>query len=390
MNWMSYLSVSVYSIGLLVFLCIHALKEHDKVSFSHKAYLAMVSLTLALLVFDIISRLEKQTGIVFAIVNFANAALFILGVLTTSVWLLYVDFQTFQSRRRIKKLLYPLAFLNALDVLFLTVSQFTGWVYYFDNGHVYHRGPLFVLPGCAMFGVVAASTVCVLANYGRIESKYVKSLLFFPLVPFAGGIIQTVVYQVPLSLTGTAIAMLILFVNVQNKSMNIDDLTGVYNRRKMDSYLNEKIGLSSLQKTFSVVLIDMDDFKYINDHWGHIMGDHALRAAASILRSSCTGKSFVARYGGDEFCVVLDSMDASCLEKCVKRIRDNLVSFNNLHKMPYRLDLSIGYKTYDYKAHLRASDFLSEVDELMYQDKRRKKQRVAEQLNHVYAIEPNR
>lgn len=389
MNWMSYLSISFYSIALLVFLCIHAFKERDKVSFSHKAYLIMVNLALALLVFDIISRLENQTGIVFEIVNLANAALFILGVLTTSVWVLYVDFQIFQSKRRIRRLLYPLAFLNVLNILFLMVSQFTGWVYYFDHRHVYHRGPLFLLPGFAMFGLIVAAMVCVLVNHRRIESKYVKSLLFFPIAPLVGGALQTVFYQVPLSLTGVAVSMLVLFINVQNKGMNIDSLTGIYNRRKLDNYLYEKISSSNSKKTFSVILIDMDNFKDINDHWGHVMGDRALRATASILRSSCTYKAFVARYGGDEFCIILDNVDADCLKKCAERIRDNLAAFNDLNKMPYCLGFSIGYKVYDQKARLSANDFLREVDKLMYQDKKLKEHRITAQMNKVYAIKPN-
>lgn len=389
MNWMSYLSVSVYSMALLVFLCVYTLKESDKVSFSHKAYLIMVNLTFVLLVFDIISRLENKTGLVFNIVNFANAALFLLGVWITSVWLLYVDFQIFESKRRIRKLLYPLVILNALNVLLVTISQFTGWIYYFDHSHVYHRGSLFVLPGCTMFAIVVVSTGCILANYDRIESKYVKSLLFFPLAPLVGGVIQTVFYQIPLALTGTTISMLIIFINIQNKSMNIDNLTGVYNRRKFDIYLNEKISCASPQKTFSVILIDMDNFKQINDHWGHVMGDRALRATASILRLSCTGRAFVARYGGDEFCIVLDSMTTSHLEKCVERIRDNVASFNDSNKTPYCLGLSMGYAVYDCKENSSAGGFLSKVDERMYQDKKWKERR-AMQVKKVYAIKPDR
>lgn len=389
MNWMSYLSVSLYSMALLVFLCVYTLKESDKVSFSHKAFLTMVDLTLALLVFDVISRLENKTGLVFGLVNFANAALFVLSVWITSIWVLYVDFQIFESKRRIKKLFYPLVILNALNILFVIVSQFTGWIYYFDRSHVYHRGPLFMVSGCVMFGMVVVSTVCILANYDRIESKYVKSLLFFPLAPLVGGIIQAMFYQMPLALTGTAISMLIIFINIQSKSMNVDNLTGVYNRRKFDVYLNEKISGASLQKTFSVILIDMDNFKNINDHWGHVMGDHALRATASILRLSCTDRAFVARYGGDEFCIVLDRMTTKRLENVVERIRDNVASFNDSNKTPYCLGLSMGYAVYDCKENLSASGFLSKVDERMYQDKKWKERR-AMQTKKAYAIKADR
>lgn len=372
MNWIGYLSMSLYSIILLLFIYKQTINESDRFSLSHRLYVMMLQVAFALTVFDALSRLEQSTGIVFLIVNLSNAALFLLGVFMASVWLLYVDFQVFQDKDRVGKQAFPLILLNSLNVVMVLIAQFHGWLYYFDDKHIYHRGSLFILPGCEMMGIVVAATFLIVVHYKEIDSKYIRPLLLFPIPPVIGGIIQVAFYNIPLVLTGVTLSMLIIFVNVQNQNMNIDNLTGIFNRRKFDIYLNEKINSVSPNKTFSAILIDMDRFKDINDQWGHVMGDHALRAAASLLKKSTARGTFISRYGGDEFCIILDDTNASSLRKQVKKIRENTMAFNQSNMMPYGLSFSIGYREYDDQTRLSPKEFLNEIDDLMYQNKKSK------------------
>jgi len=85
-----------------------------------------------------------------------------------------------------------------------------------------------------------------------------------------------------------------------------DKLTGVHNRRALDERLAT---LMQTHAEFCLVMVDLNDFKQINDTHGHVMGDRCLRTAASLLEQAFRGDDFVARYGGDEF-VVLAETDA--------------------------------------------------------------------------------
>jgi diguanylate cyclase (GGDEF)-like protein len=89
---------------------------------------------------------------------------------------------------------------------------------------------------------------------------------------------------------------------------NIDSLTGLYNRRWIDSYFERLIRRNKDQETcakFSVLLADVDHFKVFNDEHGHLAGDHALRCVADSLKDNIRPTDIVARYGGEEFLVIL-------------------------------------------------------------------------------------
>ncbi len=99
-----------------------------------------------------------------------------------------------------------------------------------------------------------------------------------------------------------AISLLVLFINLQNRQISRDILTGVYNRGQTNKQLLwECRHLSGSDYCLPVLMIDVNEFKGINDHFGHLIGDQALITVAHILRVSCDNQYFAGRFGGDEF-----------------------------------------------------------------------------------------
>lgn len=104
----------------------------------------------------------------------------------------------------------------------------------------------------------------------------------------------------------------------KSKSMT-DGLTGVYNRQAFDDYLGDMIERSQVMKTeFSLLMMDLDDFKSINDTYGHLIGDRVLVAFANKCRNAVRGDDFIARYGGEEFTIVLPG---ASLRNALKKAR---------------------------------------------------------------------
>ena len=167
---------------------------------------------------------------------------------------------------------------------------------------------------------------------------------------------------------------LIIYLNVQNRGLSTDYLTGIYNRRQFESYAKERIKNSSEGKSFSAISIDLDAFKRINDTFGHGVGDEALKDAVDIIKKSIRRNDFVARVGGDEFIVLLDFSNEELLENTVYRIINNAEIFNNENKKPYSISFSIGCATYNPHSKMGMDAFFSHIDKLMYEEKRRKKQ----------------
>ena len=156
--------------------------------------------------------------------------------------------------------------------------------------------------------------------------------------------------------------------------MDTDFLTGLNNRKKLEIYLKEKISTSTEDKTFSAIMIDLNSFKSINDTFGHDMGDNALQVFAKLLNSCLRSNDFIARFGGDEFFIVLDISNRMDLEEIVRRINVCVEKYNESGERPYKLDFSIGYAVYDYHSHMKAEEFQKQIDILMYENKQANKE----------------
>ncbi|AFK85983.1 MULTISPECIES: sensor domain-containing diguanylate cyclase [Thermoanaerobacterium] len=111
------------------------------------------------------------------------------------------------------------------------------------------------------------------------------------------------------------------YFEISKKSIT-DPLTKTYNRRFFDQILHDSIAKSSIEKTpVSLIMLDVDRFKQINDTYGHMVGDTVLREIASRIKSCVRNNDIVARYGGEEFSVILPNLTAEQACVIAERIR---------------------------------------------------------------------
>jgi diguanylate cyclase (GGDEF)-like protein len=214
----------------------------------------------------------------------------------------------------------------------------------------------------------------VLQNRKAIEKKYFYSLLLFFVPPTVGTLLQTFIYGLSYNWVGMALSVLMVYFNIQNRSLNTDYLTGAYNRRQLDGYTKSKA--RSGENVFGAIMFDLDNLKQINDTYGHDAGDDALKDAVSVVRRCIRENDFIARTGGDEFVVILDVQDMSGLEAAKDRIEQGVAEFNKSSSRKYRLSFSYGYSIYDVKSGMQLDEFFKQIDTLMYKDKNEKKTRV--------------
>ncbi len=161
----------------------------------------------------------------------------------------------------------------------------------------------------------------------------------------------------------------------KTKQMAImDGLTNLYNRQYFDQILTQAIAQAKRKNSYlTIVMIDVNDLKFINDYFGHVMGDNVIKAAAAVLQQSVRESDTVCRYGGDELVILLPNTSETEAEIIHKRILENVDKWNEQeNKYPdLKLGLSIGYATACGKEGL--SDILTRADQKMYEDKRRNK-----------------
>lgn len=162
------------------------------------------------------------------------------------------------------------------------------------------------------------------------------------------------------------------FEELLRKYATIDDLTDAYNRRAGFLALEKSLEIAKLKKEpLSVIFIDVDNLKTINDNFGHDAGDFVLRKIADIIRNSIRESDILIRVGGDEFVLVLPNARKQDVEKIVNRIKEALTNIKIDEDM--RIDLSYGICEYnDFEKDLDIEDLIKAADNKMYKMKKNK------------------
>ena len=152
-----------------------------------------------------------------------------------------------------------------------------------------------------------------------------------------------------------------------------DELTGLYNRRRFFVLAEQYLKVAIRAKKRSLLLyIDMDDLKWINDHCGHSDGDQALIDLGSILKKTFRESDIIARIGGDEFVVLLESTDEND-EMLITRLDESIRDYNAKVSQHYKLSVSVGAAHFDPEYPISIDELLSKADALMYAQKRKKR-----------------
>lgn len=152
---------------------------------------------------------------------------------------------------------------------------------------------------------------------------------------------------------------------------NTDELTGLYNRRGFFSLMEHRLQLAKREKCRLMLLYaDVDNFKSINDTYGHHEGDSVLIDIARILRSTYRESDIIARMGGDEFVVFPIGATTDHIDTIIARIQNNLNDYNSANKRDFNLSLSFGVSTFDPEGTRSVDDLLAQADRSMYTYKR--------------------
>lgn len=152
-----------------------------------------------------------------------------------------------------------------------------------------------------------------------------------------------------------------------------DSLTGLYNRMAY-----EKLALPLFQKYMQkkkhlgILFVDADHLKYINDNFGHDMGNLAIRSIASAIHKSCPVGSVCMRYGGDEFVCVIPDFDLPRMHRLEKTILHALEEISDVSRFPFPLEASIGSVIAD-DAVFSLNDYINLADQKMYASKKARK-----------------
>lgn len=364
--------IDIHIFAILICIVIWADIHTQDIYWQHSSRIYLLLLQLCIFSTTLEAATWLLRGQVTQQFNFIfNTLYFMITPLPQLFWSLYVEKQFFWKKGKFHNLLPKLCLPVLISEIMLLINCFYPFIFGADPSGRYYRlwgYPLLMVICYSLFGYTLIRII-----YGRnqLGPNLFWSLVIFHLPPLIGGLLQGFMYGTSFIWPGTALALLIGYINIQNKRLVTDYLTGAYNRREMDRYMSQRIS-GPRSPAFWGILIDIDNFKEINDNCGHVIGDEVLIKTVKLLQSSITPRDFLARYGGDEFFIILNEENTDKIKRTITRIEYNIEKFNQRSNYPFKLSLSLGYDLYDVTHAMDVTEFLKHIDRKMYKTKHNK------------------
>ncbi len=158
------------------------------------------------------------------------------------------------------------------------------------------------------------------------------------------------------------------FIYLQLTTM--DELTNITNRRGFKRLGQHCLDMANRQKTSChLVYFDLNKFKLFNDNYGHALGDSVLKAFAEQMSNTFRSSDVCARFGGDEFIVLLTNTEKTTAQQAIERFSSNLTTISKRLALPYPITFSYGIVTYNTKKHRDIEHLINDADQVMYKNK---------------------
>lgn len=364
--------INIMAIILLGLVSLNAYRRLDRHDLLNKVFLIVSLIIIVQLFFEtatcVINKRQEQWLIPISV--FLHICLFAIAPILTYYWYIFIKNLVVSGEAAVKKSNFVLLVPVIAGIVLTLLSPVYNYVFYIDSSNVYHRGPLYNINAATTYFYIVYGFILVVMNRRRIVKQEFVPLCIFSVLPMIGGLVQTLFYGTLLMWSGAAYSLVIVYIFLQQRMVHLDALTGVWNRGSFDYYISQRTNQENNDK-LGFIYFDIDDLKNINDSYGHVEGDLAIKAVIEIIKRAIRKSDIVVRMGGDEFLIILDCESNADLEKTIKRINEAFSEHNKNSGKSYKLECSFGADIFN-SEYSSIDQFLRHVDNLMYENKRDK------------------
>lgn len=356
-------------LSIIIYIAYKTLDKTDKVN--------RIFLTLSFLV---VLEIFLETFVCFidgirgyflkSIYYFSCFTIFIMAPFLSYLWFTFIKYWVSPSKKEIFHRSIFLGLPILLNFFLVVTSMNNGNVFYIDSENIYHRGPLFLLTVLISYTYLFLGCFWVISHRKKILKGELLPFLTFGFFPLLGGVIQVLFYKILLIWSSAAFSLVIVYIFLQKRMVHLDYLTGAWTRESFFGYFHQRYEESHGE--VPMIFVDIDNLKTINDEFGHIEGDFAIKKAVHIIKNSLRKTDIITRYGGDEFLITLDIEKAKDVERILERINRSFEKYNRYSNKKYELSVTFGHGTYS-KSYETLEKFISVIDNKMYENKRIKK-----------------
>lgn len=365
------IQLNIFMVILLSSIAVHACFKLNRKELLHRLFLVLIFLTILILILEILSVLLNSSSYMHFMTahKLVDTLGFTLSPLVPICAALYVYKITNKCKRiEINKFFWLSVPFGVNSFLSLGSYNFN-WIFGITNENIYVRGPLFFVSPLTSYFYYIINLLLLYSSRKKLNREELFILSLLTGIPAVLSIFQLYYFIYLTIWNSVAIAVVINYIFIVHSQAKLDPLTGLGNRIAYDEYLTSLRRKSNI--VLSVVNIDLDNFKSINDVFGHHEGDKVLRLFASHLEDVFEGKGVPIRLGGDEFIVLINENQRESLEQYIKILNNRIDAYNESNDMPYRIKFSYGLAMFD-NTYNSIYELVQRSDKLMYEEKKKK------------------
>lgn len=372
-----YIQNSLIGLCIIIIIFVNFFRKTGRMQYSEKIYIIALIVNGLLLSLELFLNITtgNNSGIARLILPIIVAVFYILNPIPEAFWILYLDSIVNKDKKPTKILLLSVGIPILLNTIFSLISLFKNFTFYIDANNIYNRGAYYILMPIICYSYLIIYMFMVLSKRKFILRSEFYSLFLSVMPPIIAGILQSVFYGISVVWVSVSFSLLIIYIRIQSVRVNTDYLTGLANKRKLDMYIDSLDYNGQKKLSIGGILIDIDNFKNINDVYGHDIGDKILEEVGEILRRSLSRKSLIARTGGDEFVAIIENCEKTTLDNLINNINEQVDNFNIIGDYKFPLSFSIGYDIYNPIRDSQVKDFIKYLDVKMYESKKKKKRK---------------
>lgn len=357
---------------LLSIITVHAWFKLNRKENVHKFFLALILLTILILILEILSVLLNSSNYI----NLINLHRLVdtLGFTLAPLVPICATLYTYERTNKYKKLNINKFLWTSLPFVvstFISLGSYKfNWIFTITDANIYVRGPWFFISPLTSYCYYVLNLFVLYQARKKLIREELIILSSFAIFPSLLSVFQLYYFIYLTIWNSLAIAIVINYVFIVHSQTKLDPLTQIGNRIAYDEHL--AILSRKNNVALAVLYIDLDDFKTINDIYGHDEGDKVLQVFARQLEETFEGKGVSIRLGGDEFIVLVSENQTEVLKGYIEVLSNKINAYSVSSNEPYSIKYSYGMAIFN-SAYKNIHEFIQYCDKLMYEEKNKKR-----------------
>lgn len=371
MNKLIKLQVNILSLFILSMLIFHCYVKLDRRKLSNKIFLDTSCVIFLIISIEIITVLINGSSHINIYINKLFSTLFFLiSPIPLYMWDKYLYIQIEKIKKinilKVKYFKIPL-FINTV---LLIINLKFNIIFSIDKNNFFQNEKFSIIPFLIGTFYYISIYIFLVKHKHTIPNDIYIFISIMYIFPFTASVLELFIPELLLTWGSVTTVLIFSYILLQQELFETDPLTGAFNRNFFNSFVSKTNKFTMNLSKLGAINIDLDEFKSINDTYGHKVGDDVLKNFVLLLNKAFKKKSKIIRMGGDEFIIIIENTSN---EEIISHIRFlNIITevYNSVNKYPIKFSYSYCIYSNDFND---IYDFFDHIDNKMYQNKYLKK-----------------